>query len=112
MNLSGGSQQAYAAAMRHHQRGELEQAVQIYRHILAGQPDFAEAHAHLGDALKAQGALTEAVGSYRTALSLRPEFVEAQVNLGNALSQLGILDEAVANYRKALAARPDFFCQS
>ncbi len=72
------------------------------------EPDFAEAHYHLGSALKDQGKLDEAADCCRRALELKPDYAEAHVGLGNALMAQGKLDEAVARYRRALELKPGF----
>ena len=67
------------------------------------KPDWAEAHANLGTALKEQGKLDEAVACYRRALELKPEYAEAHYFLGNALSEQGNQDEAIECHREAIA---------
>jgi tetratricopeptide (TPR) repeat protein len=71
------------------------------------QPDLAEAHDNLGNALKERGELEEAVACYRQALRLKPDLAEAHSNLGSAFQGQGKLEEAVACYRQALRLKPD-----
>src|SRR5207247_626232 len=97
-----------ASAWKHHQAGDLDRAIELYRQAVAIKPDFAEVHNNLGNALRLPGRLEEAVASYRRALTLKPDFAEAQGNLGNALRKLGRLDEAVECYRRAIDAKPGF----
>jgi Flp pilus assembly protein TadD len=42
--------EALAIAIEHHQNGRLQAAEQIYRKILAVEPNHAETHIHLGNA--------------------------------------------------------------
>ena len=49
------------------------------------QPDFAEAHSNLGNALQELGRLEEAVASYRKALAIKPDYAEAHHNLAHPL---------------------------
>ena len=63
------------------------------------KPDFLNAHAALGIALKEQGKLDEAVASCRRALALKPDFPEVHLNLGIALGEQGKLEEAGDCYR-------------
>src|SRR6185312_4386561 len=72
------------------------------------KPDHAEAHAHVGSVLQAQGQLEAAVAAYRQALSLRPGSAETHNNLGNTLQAQGKLDDAVAAYACALALKPGY----
>ena len=69
--------------------GKLEEAIAEYREALRLKPDYPEAHANLGNALKDQGKLDEAITECREALRLKPDYAEAHYNLGNALSQPG-----------------------
>jgi predicted O-linked N-acetylglucosamine transferase (SPINDLY family) len=99
--------------------GKLEEASVGFRRAIELKPDFAEAHANLGDALRIserfeEGApsraqcLEEATISYRRAIELKPGFAEAYGNLGDALSKLGRLDEAAASFRHARELKPDY----
>ena len=74
---------------------------------LALNPNFADAHNHLGIALKEQGRLAEAVASHQRALTLNPNLAAAYINLGNALKQQGNLAEAIHTYEQALRLNPD-----
>jgi tetratricopeptide (TPR) repeat protein len=71
-------------------------------------PEFAEAHYNLGNALMALDRPEDAAANHEKALALRPDFPEAHNNLGNVLKELGRPYDAVAAYKKALALEPDF----
>jgi cytochrome c-type biogenesis protein CcmH/NrfG len=71
------------------------------------QPNLAEGHFRLGDALMGQGKFDEAVAAYRQAISIKPDFAKAYSNLGDALMGQGKFDEAIAAYRQAIGIRPD-----
>jgi predicted O-linked N-acetylglucosamine transferase (SPINDLY family) len=94
--------------MRLHQAGQLTAAEACYRQVLAAQPNLAEGHFSLGNALLGQGKLDEAVAAYRRAIGLKPDHAEAYFNLGTALFGQGKLDEAVAAYRRAIGLKPDY----
>ncbi len=104
LNISG----ALQSAVKHHQKGELQQAEAIYHQVLRMDKNNADAHNNLGVALKEQGKLEEAIACYRRALSLKPDYLEAYNNLGIALEEQGRLEEAIACYRRALSLNPDF----
>ncbi|MGV2291766.1 tetratricopeptide repeat-containing glycosyltransferase family protein [Trinickia sp. YCB016] len=71
-------------------------------------PDYAEAHNHIGNVLTELGRLSEAEEAYQRAIEIRPQYPEALNNLGNVLRSLGRHAEAEMVCRLALAARPGF----
>ncbi len=77
-----------------------------YRQALHFNPNHAEAHYNLGNALKNQGLLAEAIASYRHALHLNPHHAGAHNNLGNAFKEQGQLTEALHCYQQALRLNP------
>jgi tetratricopeptide (TPR) repeat protein len=101
-------QQAFQLALSHHQAGRLRDAEQLYRQILAAQPEHAEALHLLGVIAHQVGEHQVAVDLIRRAISLKPEFPEAYSNLGNALRAMGQTNEAIAAYRHAIALQPAF----
>ena len=55
-----------------HQTGKNDIAVDFITRAVTVDPDYAEAHCSLGNALKALGKLDEAVASYRKAFAGKP----------------------------------------
>ncbi len=108
MNTMATIPETLAIAVQHHQGGRLQAAEQIYRQILAVEPNHAVAIHFLGAIAYQAGKPDEAVACYRRALELWPEFAEAHGNLGMALKAQGELDEAIACYRRALEMKADF----
>ena len=88
--------------------GRLEKAVASYTKALQINPDFAEAHNNLGNALNILGRSEEAISSFTKALQIKPDYAAVHNNLGNALTNLGKPEEAVASYNNALQINPDF----
>ncbi len=97
-----------AIALEHHHAGRLQQAEQIYRQIIAAEPNNAEA-LHLMGAISCEnGAYEESVEHLKRALALRPHFPEALNTLGLALHGQGNLDGAISCYQRALSLTPAF----
>ena len=69
-------------------------------------PNYADAHNGLGNALLQSGQIVEAAAQYGKALELNPDHVEAHNGLGNASLQSGRMDEAIAQYQRTLALDP------
>ncbi len=86
----------------------LERAVAILRAETALNPDDANAHFNLANALSSQGNLPEAIAEYRKVIRLKPEGADAHCNLGNSLNEQGKPDEAIAEYRAAILLKPEF----
>jgi predicted O-linked N-acetylglucosamine transferase (SPINDLY family) len=99
----------YRLAWALFQQHREEESILCYRQALRLKPDFAEAHKHLGDALRGHGgtAVDEAISSYREAIRLKPEYAEAYHMLGRTLKDQGLLDEAVDALRRACQLCPD-----
>jgi len=101
------TQDAIESALRHHQAGRLHQAEQLYRQVLARQPDHIIATHNLGVIAHQTGRFDIAVGLFRRAIALNPNDAEAHNNLGSALKGCGPLDEAIASFRRGLALKPN-----
>jgi tetratricopeptide (TPR) repeat protein len=96
----------YLGAMLY-DRGQVDQAIVLFRRSVAIQPDIAEAHNNLGAALDKKGQVNEAIIQFQKALALRPDFAEAHRNLGDALLRTGQVDQAIVHFQEAVALRPD-----
>ncbi len=100
--------EALAIALQQHQAGRLAVAEQIYRQILAADPDHADA-LHLLGVVAAQAGKNEAALQYIGRAIARKENVPVfHHNLGEAHRALGQLAEAVVCYRRALELKPDY----
>lgn len=111
-------------AATHHQAGRLAQAGLLYRAVLEGLPDNADAHHNLGVLCMQSGRpVDEALQHFRLAwesdrahpqygMSLARALAQAgraddaHAALGDALMSQGRLDEAIASYRRALESKP------
>src|SRR6266436_4342053 len=106
--LGSPATQLLATAVRFHQAGQLVAAEAAYRQALAAQPNLAEAHSNLGNALTAQRKLDEAVDACRRAIRIKPDLAEAHSNLGHALFGQRKLDEAVTACRRAIGIKSNY----
>jgi tetratricopeptide (TPR) repeat protein len=87
--------------------GRMPGAIAEYRSSLRIDPDHADVHTNLANALAAAGRVPEAIREYREALRTEPNRVEPHNDLANALARIpGQLPEAIAEYRAALLIRP------
>ncbi|XP_026678435.1 UDP-N-acetylglucosamine--peptide N-acetylglucosaminyltransferase 110 kDa subunit [Diaphorina citri] len=90
------------------ERGQLQEALENYRHAVRLKPDFIDGYINLAAALVAAGDMEQAVQAYVTALQYNPDLYCVRSDLGNLLKALGRLDEAKSCYLKAIETRPDF----
>lgn len=90
------------------ERGQLQEALENYRHAVRLKPDFIDGYINLAAALVAARDMEQAVQAYVTALQYNPDLYCVRSDLGNLLKALGRLDEAKACYLKAIETRHDF----
>ena len=96
-----------ALAIQHHQAGRLHTAEQIYRQILAVDPNHAGAIHLLGVIAYQVGKHEIAVEYIRRAIELQGNAAAFHDNLGAVYQALHKIPEAVASYRRALELQPD-----
>jgi tetratricopeptide (TPR) repeat protein len=92
-------QEAYA----HQMRGELDQAIRLYRESIAVFPT-AEAHTFLGWTYGLQGRLTEAIAECHKAIAVDPDFGNPYNDIGVYLMQKGDVEAAIPWLEKAKRA--------
>ena len=85
-----------------------ERGVELIRKAIGLNPNVAEAHSNLGNALMDLKCPAEALASCDRAIALKPDIAVAHYNRGNALKELKRPAEALASYDKAIALKPDF----
>ncbi|MEO5374746.1 MAG: tetratricopeptide repeat protein [Alphaproteobacteria bacterium] len=100
--------QSLAAAVDHHTAGRMAEAEAIYRRILAGEPDNADALQLLGLLAHQCGNSADAVQLIQRAIGLDDAQAAWHNNLGEAYRALGKLQEAVLCYQRALSLAADF----
>ncbi|HVR70468.1 MAG TPA: tetratricopeptide repeat protein [Vicinamibacteria bacterium] len=86
------------------------EAVEVYREAARAQPEDAETHLRLGQALLSIGGDAEAaLPVLERARDLRPDEPRTHGALGLAASALGRAAEAVSSFEAALRLDPDYF---
>jgi len=96
-----------AVAVQNHQAGALQTAEQIYRQILAVDPDHPDAW-HLLGVIASQIGRHDLAESYiRRAIEQNQAEPAFFSNLGNALQAQRKFDEAIMSFRRALELKPD-----
>lgn len=100
--------QTLQLGLQRHQAGDLAGAEQLYRQILAAEPEHVNALHLLGLVALATGRLAMAAELIARALRANPAFAEAHSNLAIVLQQQGKLADAVAHWREAARLKPDF----
>jgi protein O-GlcNAc transferase len=101
-------QYSFDLALQHHRAGRLHEAEQLFRQILAQEPEHFDALHRLGMIAHQTRRDDVAVELIRRAVALRPDCAEAYRDLGKALKDRGQIDEAIAAYRQAVLLNPKF----
>jgi len=93
-------------ALAHHQAGRLGPAQEIYRQVLAREPNHPDALHLLGLIAHQAGDNAAAVQLIERAIKLRPRAPEFYINLAIALRQLNRMYDAQRAYETAIALNP------
>ena len=99
---------SFSQANIQRERGEISEAIRLYKKALEIYPEFAAAHSNLASVLQHQGRLHEALQHYREAIRIQPTFADAYSNLGNTFKEVGDPASAIRCYNKAIAINPAF----
>ena len=86
---------AIQLALKHHQKGELQQAEAIYRQLLQAEPDNADALHLLGVISNQLGQNEIAIGLIEKAINANQAVPLYHNNAGNVYRALNKLDEAL-----------------
>jgi tetratricopeptide (TPR) repeat protein len=100
--------EALTIAIQHHQAGRWQAAEQIYRQILAVEPNQPDALHLLGVLAHQAGNHELAVQYIGRAIALQENVAAFHSNLGGAYYALHRIPEAVACYHRALELKPDY----
>jgi tetratricopeptide (TPR) repeat protein len=89
-----------------HQANHLPEAIQAYRAAIQSDPQFFDAHYHLGVAGTQSGNLRLALGAYESALAAKPESADARYNFAIVLKQSGYPVDAANELQTLLTKYP------
>jgi tetratricopeptide (TPR) repeat protein len=98
----------FALAVRHHQAGQLPEAENLYRQVLASDANHFNSLHHLGIMALQRGQPQAAVDSIGRAIAVNDRVPDCHYNMAFALQALGRLSEAVAHYRRAIELKPGY----
>jgi len=98
---------ALSIALEHHRAGRLDAAEEIYRRILAVEPDHAEAWHLLGVIQTQQGDPSGAIECIARAIGRAPGEGAYHNSLGEAYRRLGRNRDAIDSFRQAIALQAD-----
>jgi tetratricopeptide (TPR) repeat protein len=87
--------------------GQLDRAAELYRGLLAAEPENPVANHMLGLIAHERGRPEEALALISRAIAVRPQFARAHQSLGLVRQRLGDAHAAEASYRQALALRAE-----
>jgi tetratricopeptide (TPR) repeat protein/2-polyprenyl-3-methyl-5-hydroxy-6-metoxy-1,4-benzoquinol methylase len=98
----------FALAVRHHQAGQLFEAENNYRQVLASDSEHFGSLHHLGIIALQKGQAQAAVDVISRALAANDRVPDCHYNMAFALQALGRLNEAAGYYRQAIELKPDY----
>ena len=98
----GIAQAAFQLGLLHHERDELEPAIERYWQAILGAPEMIPAHRNLGSIMQRLGRHAEALSCFERVCRLGPQDATAQAERAAALRQLGRLEEAAEAYEAAI----------
>ena len=96
------------AGRQFHMAGRAADAENLYRQVLAAQPDHAQALHYMGILAGQTGRFTVAVQLIRRAIAVGGENAACCSNLGKFLMDKGDLEDAAAACRRAVELQPSF----
>jgi predicted O-linked N-acetylglucosamine transferase (SPINDLY family) len=100
-------QEIFQLGYEHHRAGRRDQALAIYRQVIARQPDHLEALYALGVLLLETGNGSDAIGPLRHAIAIH-QAAEYHLALGMALYQSGSKEDGILQFHQALKIQPNY----
>ena len=105
---SAESSRAFTSAVQLHQAGQLQQAEDIYKKILASEPNQADTLHLLGVIASQTGRNETAIDLIGKAIAVDSSVPAFHYNIGFALQSILRIEEAVVHYKKTISLNPNF----
>lgn len=102
------SRQELERALALEQQGRVDEAISVYRGVLARQPAHAEILSLLGMAHARRGDMGQAIACFQQVNALRPTDPSSTFNLGLAFLSEGSREKAIDCFREVLRLDPGF----
>ncbi len=102
----GPTHELYKRAKRLSDEGSVQEAISVYRELLAIEPAHLRARNNLGVLYDSMGDYRRALTEYQAAEELDPDDVRLQCNIAAVLASLGRYRDAEAKLMRALNADP------
>jgi tetratricopeptide (TPR) repeat protein len=96
----------FSKATGYHQKGQYEQAEQLYRQVLALAPKHADSLHLLGLILADRGSLTQGLSLINQAIDCNPKFAAYYLNRGLIYKRLNQPNQAIEDYQRAVDIEP------
>ncbi len=103
---SPAAQETFAKALQHHRSGQLAEAENGYRQVLATMPRHADSLHLLGLIAQQNGHIDAAIGLIQQAIAINGTAASFHCTLGNALLEKGQGSDALACFHKAIGLDP------
>jgi tetratricopeptide (TPR) repeat protein/SAM-dependent methyltransferase len=101
-------EQLFAQALALHHAGQLAQADNLYRAVLAADPNHVGSLHHLGVIALATGRHQDAKTFLAKAIALNERNPQCHYHMGLAFALLGSMDDAAAHNKRAIELDPDY----
>jgi len=96
-----------ATAIRHHQSGQVDQALALYQQLLSAEPDHPDLLNLVGAAYINLNDFPRALTHLQRAVAVQADHAGAHENLGVLWGKQANYPEAIASFRRALAVNPN-----
>lgn len=96
----------FKRGLRLQERGQLDEAIELYESGLRLDPNRAEAYNNLGICFRKKNQFGKAGEAYDTAIRLKPRFPEVYNNLGWLLLETGDAERAIEQFQKSIELAP------
>ena len=99
--------QIFAQGMVAFRANELDKAIAAFKSVIKTEPDFVDAHYHLGLSYYRKAKFGQAITSLKQTLELLPWDLDVWIKLGMAYYKKGDFGQAVKAYQEAIKIEPN-----